>query len=102
MLRKGGIYKIKDKDSYIIIIERINVLYYYNILNGCTGFISNEEMKEHLTRQIDYGLGKQHKFFAKGKESKITELVDGYLGQVTDQQLFALSVELSFIDFSQN
>ena len=72
------------------------------MLNGCTGFISNEEIKEHLTRQIDYGLGKQHKFFAKEKENKITELVDGYLGNITDQQLFALSVELAFIDFSQN
>lgn len=102
MLKKGGIYKIKDNDSYIIIIERINLLYYYNVLNGCIGFISNEEIKENLTRQIDYGLGTQHRFFAKEKESKITELVDGYLGQVTDQQLFALSVELAFVDFSKN
>lgn len=102
MLRKGGIYKIKDKDSYIIIIERVYSLYYYNVLNGCNDSISNEEIKENLTRQIDYGLGKQHKFFAKGKESKITEFVDGYLGNITDQQLFALSVELSFVDFSKN
>lgn len=72
------------------------------MLNCCNGFISNEEIKENLTRQIDYGLGTQHRFFAKKKESKITELVDEYLGQVTDQQLFALSVELAFIDFSKN
>lgn len=102
MLRKGGIYKIKDKDSYIIIIERVYLLYYYNVLNGCTGFISNEEIKENLTRQIDYGLPKQHKFFKKEKESKITELVDGYLGQVTDEQLLSLSFELVFVDFSKN
>ena len=72
------------------------------MLNCCNGSVSNEEIKENLTRQIDYGLGKQHKFFAKEKENKITELVDGYLGNITDQQLFALSVELAFIDFSQN
>ena len=69
------------------------------MLNGCTGSVSNEEIKENLTRQIDYGLQKQHKFFKNGKESKITELVDGYLGQVTDQQLLALSFELVFVDF---
>lgn len=72
------------------------------MLNCCNGSVSNEEIKENLTRQIDYGSRKQHKFFAKEKESKITELVDGYLGNITDQQLFALSVELAFIDFSQN
>ena len=69
------------------------------MLNGCTGSVSNEEIKENLTRQIDYGLQKQHKFFKNGKESKITELVDGYLGQVTDQQLLSLSFELVFVDF---
>ena len=102
MLKKGGIYKIKDTDTYIIIIEKLAVTYYYNVLTGCINSMSNDEIKENLITQIKYGLETQHKFFANEKESKIEDFVDGYLGQITDEQLFSLSVELSFVDFSKN
>ena len=98
MLIIGGIYKCKT-DSYIVIIEKVNYVYCYEILTNTLGkdSINNEEIRDILMDQINYGLQKQHNFFFRGKEKNLEEIVDGYLGQITDEQRFNLSIELSYV-----
>ena len=71
MLIIGGIYKCKT-DGYIVIIEKVNYVYCYEILTNTLGkdSINNEEIRDILMDQINYGLQKQHERRAYGRKRK--------------------------------
>ena len=107
MLRDGGIYNVHYSDYYdvyIVIITISNYIYYYEIetiINNNTDLsINNQYMVNTLEEQINLGLEDLHEFYIKENEDTLKPKLDGYLGQVTDEQLIDLKIELDKVEFN--
>ena len=100
MIKQGGIYKLRPSNSYIVIVNMVNYIYYYEVYIDHTDLsINNKYIVNILAKQILIGLKNQHKFYIKEKVNTLKNKLDGYLGQVTDEQLFNLKIELDEVDF---
>mgnify|MGYP004581948085 CR=1 FL=1 len=103
MIKQGGIYKLRDSDSYIVIVDIVMCIYYYEITTNYSTLpvlINNQCMKKILQHQIqNIGLTYLHTFYKKKKYQQLKNKLDGYLGQITDKQFFNLRIELEDVDF---
>ena len=104
-MKTGGIYKTVDSDSYIIIIAIRTAVYYYQVLNAESYSISinQQYIINNLNYQIDeISLSEQHDFFLRAKEEILEKSLDGYLGIISTEQLYALQQELKDVEFDKN
>ena len=100
MIKQGGIYKLRDSDSYIVIVDIVKYVYYYEVLINDTNLsVNNRYIVNTLDEQMDIGLKNQHEFYLRENENTLKNKLDGYLGQITDKQFFNLRIELEDVDF---
>ena len=109
MLRDGGIYNVHYSDYYdyydvyIVIITITEYIYYYEIeiinQNNTDLSINNQYMVNILEEHINLGLEDLHNFYIKEKVNTLEKKIDGYLGQITNEQLIALTLELYKVEF---
>lgn len=104
MIKQGGIYKFVDSNSYIVIVNIVNYIYYYDITTNYDTLpvlINNQCMRDILQHQIqNTGLKYLHAFYKKEKYNQLKNKLDGYLGQVTDEQLIDLKIELELYEIN--
>ena len=94
-LKKGGIYSWKDqyKEIYTIIIdfdskERI---YGYDVITRKQKHIMNNlKVRIFLDKQIQENLENHSCYFWQEPLEVVQQYIDGYLGQITDEQLKCL------------
>lgn len=104
MLRDGGIYNVhyyNDYDVYIVIITITEYIYYYEIDINTNNdlYMNNQDIVDKLEEQINCGLENLHDFYIKERVDILKNKLDGYLGQITDKQLFDLKMELYNVKF---
>lgn len=104
MLRDGGIYNVHysdDYDVYIVIITITEYIYYYEIDINTNNdlYMNNQDIVDTLEEQINCGLGNLHDFYIKERVDILKNKLDGYLGQITNEQLFDLTIELYNVKF---
>ena len=104
MMLSGGIYNVHysdDYDVYIVIITITEYIYYYEIDINTNNdlYMNNQDIVDTLEEQINCGLGTLHDFYIKERVDTLKNKLDGYLGQITDKQLFDLTIELYNVKF---
>lgn len=105
MLKKGGIYQYKDTIAYFVVIDITKTrVYYYQILSiATTKTISRDLIIAELNHQIDNILLKNnHNYFFTAPVENVEKVVNGYVGNIYEEQIQELEDELKKVEFDKN